>query len=91
MRSREISNLPRKRIPKYELDFMKTLRHLSWALDKPIIKDRHNLMNPIEMFADVPVFVKIPVKNLILPCHICFSYFKNDKLEKPLDPEDCNL
>ena len=87
----KLLRFPKRRISKYELDFRKTLKHLSWALDKPIISNGQNLMNPIEIFPDVPVFVKIPVKNLILPCHICFSYFKNDQLEKPLNPDNCNL
>jgi hypothetical protein len=38
----------------------------------------HEAKMLIEVIKDVPVYIKIPIKNYIAPCYLCFSYIRSD-------------
>jgi len=49
------------------------------ATQKPIINHGHDLLDPIEIYIDVPVYIKIPIKGLVAPINVSFSFFDCDK------------
>jgi hypothetical protein len=58
---------------------METINCISLAYRKPIIDKGYDLLNLIEFYPEVPVYIKIPVKNIVAPIHISFSYFNSEK------------
>jgi hypothetical protein len=67
---------------KYEVAYLETIRQLAFAKQLPMASK--NLATAIEVFPDVPVYIKIPIKELIAPLTISFSYFNiNDEVINP--------
>jgi hypothetical protein len=59
------------------------------ATKKPIIYDGHDLLTPNDLYIDVPVYIKIPIKGLVAPIHLSFSYFNSEK--KVCDHKSLNV
>ena len=59
------------------------------AHKQPMIGDGHDLLNLIEIYSEVPVYIKIPIKNLVAPIHVAISYFSSEK--KVIDSKVLNI
>ena len=72
---------------KYKVAYLETMRQLAFAKQLPV--SSKNLATAIEVFPDVPVYIKIPVKELIAPMTISFSYFNID--DEVINPKTVKL
>ena len=63
----------------------KTIKEIAIASKVPVINKGQDLLDLIEIHSEVPIYIRIPVKNLIAPIHISFSYFNNEK--RVIDPK----
>ena len=61
-----------------------TLEQIALAKNMSTTTSPESLLSLIEIIPELPIYIKIPIKDCIAPCHVCFSYFrKRDQLIAP--------
>lgn len=68
----------------HQIRLEQTLEQIALAKNMSTTASPESLLGLIEIIPELPIYIKIPIKDCIAPCHVCFSYFrKRDQLIAP--------